>query len=82
LGRAHACGHIALPQARFHTRCNQFTGQLKLGRLCFIGLANGGIGQQFGFHVFQAFHVDSSKRFNAVSMRFQWPFAVWSASFL
>jgi hypothetical protein len=31
-------------------------------------LANGRVGQQFGFQVFPAFHVDSSKRFNAVSM--------------
>jgi hypothetical protein len=31
-------------------------------------LANGGVGQQFGFHVFQAFHGYSSKRFNAVSI--------------
>ena len=45
LGRAHACGHIALRQARSQTCCNQFTGQLKLGRLCVIGLANGGVGQ-------------------------------------
>ena len=57
LGRAHACGHIALRQARFRACCNQFTGQLKLGRLSVIGLANGGVGQQLGFYVFQAFHV-------------------------
>jgi hypothetical protein len=47
---------------------NQFSGQLKLGRLCLTGLANGGVGQQFGFHGFQAFQVDTSSRFNAVSM--------------
>jgi hypothetical protein len=52
LGRAHACGHIALRQAGLHARCNQFTGQLILGRLFVIGLANGGVGQQFGFQVF------------------------------
>ena len=45
-GRAHACGHIALRQARLRAHCNQFTGQLKLGRLCAVGLANGGVGQQ------------------------------------
>jgi hypothetical protein len=27
-------------------------------RLCVIGSANGGVGQQFGFMVFQVFHVD------------------------
>jgi hypothetical protein len=53
---------IALSQVRLHARCNQFTGQLKLWRLCVIGLANGGVGQQLGFYVFQAFHVYSSKR--------------------
>jgi hypothetical protein len=30
LGRAHACGHIALRQARLGACCNQFAGQLKL----------------------------------------------------
>jgi hypothetical protein len=30
--------------------------------LCVIGLVNGGLGQQLGFQVFQAFHVDSSRR--------------------
>jgi hypothetical protein len=29
-----------LRQARLRACCNQFTGQLKLGRLCVIGLAN------------------------------------------
>ena len=33
LGRAHARGHFASRQARFDMRCNQFTGQRKLGRL-------------------------------------------------
>ena len=51
---------IALRQVSLHACCNQFTGQFKLGRLCVIGLANGGVGQQFGFQVFQAFHADSS----------------------
>jgi len=45
LGRAHACGYIALRQTRFRACGNQFTGQLKLGRLRVIGLANGGVGQ-------------------------------------
>jgi hypothetical protein len=62
LRRAHACGHFALRQARFHSRCNQFSGQLKLGGLCVIGLANGGVGQQFRFHVFQAFHGGSNAK--------------------
>jgi hypothetical protein len=51
---------IALHQVSLRACCNQFTGQLKLGRLCVLGLANGGVGQPFGFQVFQAFHVDSS----------------------
>ena len=51
LGRAHESGHIALRQARSYTCCNQFTGQLKLGRLCVIGLANSGVGQRFRFQV-------------------------------
>ena len=40
LGRAHARSHFALRQARVRACGNQFTGQLKLGRLCVIGLAN------------------------------------------
>ena len=58
LGRAHACGHIALRQARFRACCNQFTGQLKLGRLCFIGLANSGVGQG---HVHQPVKYSSTR---------------------
>ena len=37
LGRAHACSHIALRQARLRACGNQFAGQRKLGRLCVIG---------------------------------------------
>jgi hypothetical protein len=46
LGCSHACGFFALRQARLRACCNQLTGQLKLGRLCVIGLANGGVSQQ------------------------------------
>ncbi len=31
---ARACGHIALRQARSHTCCNQFTGQLLVMSVC------------------------------------------------
>ncbi len=84
LGRAHPCGHIALRQARFRACCYQFTGQLQLGRLCVLGLANGGLGQQLGFHVFQVFHVDSSRCFNVaytapcvLRLKFHWIFPIW-----
>jgi hypothetical protein len=48
LGRAHARGHFALRQARLRARGNPFKGQRKLGRLCVIGLANGGLGRFIG----------------------------------
>ncbi len=65
LGRAHERGHIALREARLRACCNQFTGQLKLRRLCVIGLANGGVGQQFSFQVFHFQGLFSNQQQNA-----------------